>query len=83
MISYLLAAVILTPPITSEPCVPIQTPNGTMCAPRLAKSLKVYGDVIRTSHIDNAKRICFDRAGVGYQVWETGKNEYLCVKEID
>lgn len=80
----LIAATILTPPITSEPCTIIQTPSGTMCAPKVAKVLKIYGEVIRTGSIDVAKRICFDRAGAGCQVWETkNENEYLCVKEVD
>lgn len=33
-----IAATVLTPPITSEPCTTISMPNGgTACAPRLAQ----------------------------------------------
>jgi hypothetical protein len=64
-----IAATVLTPPITSEPCTPIQTPNGTMCAPKMsqrrnfAPRMEILGGVIRTSRKTDAKRLCYELGG--------------------
>jgi hypothetical protein len=42
-----IAATILTPPVTSEPCTPIQTPKGTMCAPKLSQRRDVAPNMIK------------------------------------
>lgn len=81
LLAFAIAAGTLNPtPIPSEPCKPITTPAGTMCAPKLTQALKVYG-VIRTQREEDAKRICHGLAGNGYQLWKTTEpKEWLCVK---
>jgi len=82
MIDSIIAMATINPlPIIQEPCPLVSTPVGTMCAPKVSKSLKVYG-IIRTQYLTNAKRICHGMAGNGYQLWDTKEaNEWLCVKE--
>jgi hypothetical protein len=65
-----IAATILTPPITSEPCTVVPLPNGgTACAPRLvqrhnpAPRLVKLGGTIRTQYESDAKRLCFGWGG--------------------
>ena len=81
MIDLIFAMATINPlPIIQQPCRLVSTPVGPMCAPKVAKSLKVYG-IIRTQHLTDAKRLCHDWAGNGYQLWQTEVNEWLCVKE--
>jgi hypothetical protein len=65
-----IAATVLTPPITSEPCTTISLPvGGTVCAPRLvqrhnpAPKLVKLGDTIRTQYESDAKRLCHGWGG--------------------
>ena len=65
-----IAATVLTPPITSEPCTEVPLPNGgTACTPKLvqrhnpAPRLVKLGDTIRTQYESDAKRLCFGWGG--------------------
>ena len=83
MLDLLIATATLNPlPIIQEPCHIVSTPVGTMCAPKVSASLKVYG-IIRTEREADAKQICHGMAGRGFQIWATAEpKEWLCVKEI-
>lgn len=65
-----IAATVLTPPITSEPCTEVLLPSGgTACAPRLAQRhnpaprLIKLGDTIRTQYKSDAQRLCHGWGG--------------------
>ncbi len=65
-----IAATVLTPPVTSEPCTVVPLPSGgTACAPRLvqrhnpAPRLVKLGDTIRTQYKSDAQRLCHGWGG--------------------
>jgi hypothetical protein len=65
-----IAATVLTPPITNEPCTEVLLPSGgTACAPKLvqrhnpAPKLVKLGDTIRTQYESDAKRLCHEWGG--------------------
>jgi hypothetical protein len=83
-----IAATVLTPPITSEPCTPIQTPNGTMCAPKLSQRRNVapnmvkLGDTIRTQYETDAKRLCHSWGGTHLIPLPDEEKAWDCFKEV-
>lgn len=82
-----IAATILTPPVTSEPCTPTQTPNGTMCAPKLSQRRDVapnmikLGDTIRTDRETEAKRLCHSWGGTHLIALPDEEKAWDCFKE--
>jgi hypothetical protein len=82
-----IAATILTPPVTSEPCTPIQTPKGTMCAPKLSQRRDVapnmikLGDTIRTDRETDAKRLCHSWGGTHLIALPDEEKAWDCFKE--
>lgn len=65
-----IAATVLTPPVTNEPCTVVPLPSGgTACAPRLvqrhnpAPRLIKLGDTIRTQYKSDAQRLCHGWGG--------------------
>jgi hypothetical protein len=83
-----IAATVLTPPITSEPCTPIQTPSGTMCAPRLsqrhdvAPNMVKLGDTIRTQYKSDAKRLCHSWGGTHLIALPDEDRAWICFRKI-
>ena len=83
-----IAATVLTPPITSEPCTPIQTPNGTMCAPKLsqrrnaAPKMVKLGDTIRTQYETDAKRLCHSWGGTHLIPLPDEDRAWLCFRKV-
>jgi hypothetical protein len=83
-----IAATVLTPPITSEPCTPIKTPNGTMCAPRMtqrhdvAPNMVKLGDTIRTQYETDAKRLCHSWGGTHLIALPDEDRAWDCFKKV-
>jgi len=83
-----IAATVLTPPIVSEPCTPIQTPNGTMCAPRMsqrhdvAPNMVKLGDTIRTQYETDAKRLCHSWGGTHLIALPDEERAWDCFKKV-
>ena len=83
-----IAATVLTPPITSEPCTPIQTPNGTMCAPKMsqrhdvAPNMVKLGDTIRTQYETDAKRLCHSWGGTHLIPLPDEDRAWDCFKKV-
>jgi hypothetical protein len=83
-----IAATVLTPPIISEPCTPIQTPNGTMCAPRMSQRQDVapnmvkLGDTIRTQYETDAKRLCHSWGGTHLIAVPDEDRAWDCFKKV-
>lgn len=83
-----IAATVLTPPITSEPCTPIQTPNGTMCAPKMsqrhdvAPNMVKLGDTIRTQYETDAKRLCHSWGGTHLIAVPNQDRAWDCFKKV-
>jgi len=83
-----IAATVLTPPITSEPCTPIQTPNGTMCASKMsqrhdvAPNMVKLGDTIRTQYETDAKRLCHSWGGTHLIPLPDEDRAWDCFKKV-
>ena len=84
-----IAATVLTPPITSEPCTVVPLPNGgTACAPRLAQRhnpaprLVKLGDTIRTQYESDAKRLCFGWGGTHLIALPDEERAWDCFKLV-
>jgi hypothetical protein len=84
-----IAATILTPPATSEPCTTIQLPSGgTMCAPKLsqrrnaAPKMVKLGDTIRTQYETDAKRLCHSWGGTHLIPLPDEDRAWLCFRKV-
>jgi hypothetical protein len=87
--SAVIAATVLNPaPVPSEPCTLIPLPNGgSMCAPKFSQRVNVAPRVefledIRTSSIDNAKRLCLKLKGTHVVPIIGQVNEWQCLRRI-
>jgi hypothetical protein len=84
-----IAATILTPPVTSEPCTTIQLPSGgTMCAPKMsqrhdvAPNMVKLGDTIRTQYETDAKRLCHSWGGTHLIPLPDEDRAWDCFKKV-